>query len=116
MVSGSGSLVSNSDEESKLFEPILERFAPYTKLFMEKEWEFEIKQGMHEKTVNEKYGQPILVEKLKSGFLPIPKRKALYKIDDADYMILRFFSGRVHEVSILEDMDINEATEMFKKN
>ena len=45
MVSGSGSLVSDSDEESKLFEPILERFAPYTKLFREKEWEFEVKQG-----------------------------------------------------------------------
>ncbi|KAA3618544.1 MAG: helicase [Calditrichaeota bacterium] len=45
MVSGSGSLVSDTDEESKLFEPILERFAPYTKLFKEKEWEFEIKKG-----------------------------------------------------------------------
>jgi len=45
MVSGSGSLDSDSDEESKLFEPILERFAPYTKLFKEKEWEFDIKQG-----------------------------------------------------------------------
>jgi len=45
MVSGSGSLISDSDEESKLFEPILERFAPYTKLFREKEWEFDIKQG-----------------------------------------------------------------------
>ncbi len=43
MVSGSGSLVSDSDEESKLFEPILERFAPYTKLFREKEWSFDIK-------------------------------------------------------------------------
>jgi len=45
MVSGSGSLVSDTDEESKLFEPILERFAPYTKLFKEKEWEFDIKKG-----------------------------------------------------------------------
>lgn len=45
MVSGSGSLVSDSDEESKLFEPILERFAPFTKLFREKEWEFDIKYG-----------------------------------------------------------------------
>lgn len=40
MVSGSGSQTSDSDGESKFFEPILERFAPYTKLFMEKEWEF----------------------------------------------------------------------------
>jgi len=43
MVSGSGSLVSNTTEESNLFEPILERFAPYTKLFKEKEWAFEAK-------------------------------------------------------------------------
>lgn len=45
MVSGSGSLVSDSDEESNLFEPILERFAPYTKLFKEKEWDFDFKKG-----------------------------------------------------------------------
>ncbi|MCD6336853.1 MAG: DEAD/DEAH box helicase family protein, partial [Candidatus Marinimicrobia bacterium] len=45
MVSGSGSLVWDSDEESKLFEPILERFAPYTKLFKEKEWDFPIENG-----------------------------------------------------------------------
>jgi ERCC4-related helicase len=40
MVSGSGSQTSDSEEETKNFEPILERFAPYTKLFMEKEWDF----------------------------------------------------------------------------
>jgi hypothetical protein len=40
MVSGSGSRTADSDEETKNFEPILERFAPYTKLFMEKEWDF----------------------------------------------------------------------------
>lgn len=41
MVSGSGSQTNDSDEESKNFEPILERFAPYTKLYMEKEWDFQ---------------------------------------------------------------------------
>ena len=41
MVSGSGSQTSDSDEETKNFEPILERFAPYTKLYMEKEWDFQ---------------------------------------------------------------------------
>jgi len=41
MVSGSGSLTSDSDEETKDVERILERFAPYTKLFMEKEWDFQ---------------------------------------------------------------------------
>jgi ERCC4-related helicase len=40
MVSGTGSYTSDSDEETANFEPILERFAPYTKLFMEKEWDF----------------------------------------------------------------------------
>ena len=40
MVSGSGSQASDSDEETKNFEPILERFAPYTKLYMEKVWDF----------------------------------------------------------------------------
>lgn len=40
MVSGSGSLTSDSHEETNKFEPILERFAPYTKLYMEKEWDF----------------------------------------------------------------------------
>lgn len=40
MVSGSGSQTSDSDEETKNFEPILERFAPYTKLYIEKEWDF----------------------------------------------------------------------------
>lgn len=40
MVTGSGSKTDDSDEETKNFEPILERFAPYTKLFMEKEWDF----------------------------------------------------------------------------
>lgn len=47
MVSGSGSQTSDSDEETKNFEPILERFAPYTKLFMEREWDFHSdKKGM----------------------------------------------------------------------
>lgn len=45
MVSGSGSLTSDSDEETNLFEPILERFAPYTKLFKEKEWNYDVGKG-----------------------------------------------------------------------
>ena len=43
-VSGSGSKTTYSDEETKKFEPILERFAPYTKLFKEQEWAFEPKK------------------------------------------------------------------------
>ncbi len=40
-VSGDTSIVWNEEGETKKYEPILERFAPYTKLFREKEWQFE---------------------------------------------------------------------------
>ncbi len=40
MVSGSGSLTDDSEKETKNFEPILQRFAPFTKLFKEQEWQF----------------------------------------------------------------------------
>ena len=47
MVSGTGSQTNDSEEETKKVEPILERFAPYTKLFMEMEWDFHSdKKGM----------------------------------------------------------------------
>ncbi len=42
-VSGSGSKTDDSEEETQNFENILERFAPYTKLYNEKEWNFETK-------------------------------------------------------------------------
>lgn len=77
---------------------------------------FQIKQGMHENTVNKKYGRPILVEKTKSKILPISKKKTLYKIDDSTFVILYFFSGRVTDVTILEDANLDEATEMFRNN
>lgn len=41
LVSGTGSKTTDNNEEHKRFEPILERFAPFTKLFREKEWDFE---------------------------------------------------------------------------
>ncbi|MBX7242339.1 MAG: DEAD/DEAH box helicase family protein [Bacteroidia bacterium] len=41
MVSGDIAKSSDKDETTKKFEPILERFAPYTKLFREKKWRFE---------------------------------------------------------------------------
>ena len=40
-VSGDISKVWNEEGDSKKYEPILERFAPFTKLFREKEWQFE---------------------------------------------------------------------------
>ncbi|MFH1411599.1 MAG: hypothetical protein ABIG55_03045 [Candidatus Omnitrophota bacterium] len=74
---------------------------------------FAIKQGLHKRYVNKKYGVPLLEEKLRSGFLPIPKEKALYKIDDSTYMILYFFSGRIHEITILDDITYEDAAAMF---
>lgn len=38
VISGDVSKTDASEQETKLFEPILERFAPFTKLFNEKEW------------------------------------------------------------------------------
>ena len=40
MVTGTGSMSDDDSTETKKFEPILERFAPFTKLFKEKEWPF----------------------------------------------------------------------------
>lgn len=39
MVSGAGAKTDDNFELQKYFEPVLERFAPYTKLFVEKKWE-----------------------------------------------------------------------------
>ncbi|SFG28571.1 helicase-related protein [Pontibacter chinhatensis] len=41
VVSGDASKVSDREGETRNFEPLLERFAPYTKLFREKEWLFQ---------------------------------------------------------------------------
>ena len=41
MVSGSGSLTYDSHKETTKFEPILQRFAPFTKLFKEQEWQYD---------------------------------------------------------------------------
>ena len=41
MVSGSGSRTDDSSGEGRNFEPILQRFAPYTKIFKEQEWQFD---------------------------------------------------------------------------
>jgi len=40
LVSGTGSRTTDNDVLHKYYEPILERFAPYTKLYREREWEF----------------------------------------------------------------------------
>ena len=54
LVSGTGSKTSdNTEKEVKNFEPILERFAPFTKLFKEKEWDFEASSD--ELNISEQY-------------------------------------------------------------
>lgn len=40
-ISGDTSVIWDEEGETKRYEPILERFAPFTKLFREKEWQFE---------------------------------------------------------------------------
>ena len=56
VVSGTGSKTDDSDVEYKNFEPILERFTPYTKLFKEKEWAFEpSKESLSEKEQYEEW-------------------------------------------------------------
>ncbi|MDD2636995.1 MAG: C-terminal helicase domain-containing protein, partial [Bacteroidales bacterium] len=53
MISGSGSKTNERDIEVADFEPILERFAPFTKLFKEKEWQFVA--SSEDLSENEKY-------------------------------------------------------------
>jgi len=76
---------------------------------------FQIKLGMHESAVNDRYGMPVVSERIKEGFWPISKKKALYRIDGSDYMILHFFSGRVKNVTILEDTVEKEALQHFNE-
>lgn len=54
-VSGATSVVWDEDGETKRFEPILERFAPFTKLFKEKEWAF--KPSSTEISVSKQYDE-----------------------------------------------------------
>ena len=56
LVSGTGSRTDDSDVETKNFEPILERFTPFTKLFKEKEWDFEPgSEGISERKAYEEW-------------------------------------------------------------
>ena len=73
----------------------------------------EIKQGMYEDIVNERFGMPELTQDLDSGFFPIPRKRAFYKIGESDYMILGFYSKRVNKITILSDMDREEAERVF---
>ena len=76
--------------------------------------EFDIKYGMHKKIVNKRYGEPILVEKM-GKTSPIPKQRALYKIDDSNYMIIYYFSKRIYKITLLQDMDLAEAKVIFER-
>ncbi len=74
---------------------------------------FDIKYGMHEKIVNQKYGDPLDVLNIKVN--PIPQKKALYEIDRSNFMILHFFSGRIYKIVLLEGMALDEASTIFKE-
>ena len=52
-ISGDTSVVWNESGETKKYEPLLERFTPFTKLFREKEWAFE--PSSKDLTLNEKF-------------------------------------------------------------
>lgn len=52
-ISGDASLVWNETGETKKYEPLLERFAPFTKIFREKEWSFE--PSSNDLTINERF-------------------------------------------------------------
>ncbi len=53
VVTGDGSSTSGEPGETKKFEQILERFAPYTKLYKEKEWAFNTEDISDEKAYRE---------------------------------------------------------------
>ncbi len=74
---------------------------------------FDIKYGMHERIVNQKYGDPLDVLNIKVN--PIPQKKALYEIDKVNFMILHFFSGRIYKIVLLEGMALDEASTIFKE-
>ena len=54
-ISGDTSVVWDETSETKRYEPILERFAPFTKLFREKEWDF--KPSVPELSLHEQFNE-----------------------------------------------------------
>jgi len=75
--------------------------------------EFNIKYGMHEKTVLKEYGEPLYIKSVKKN--PIPIKKVLYERGEMRYMILHFFSGRIYKIVLLEDMGLDEARDIFEQ-
>ena len=55
VITGSESKTDDSDHITKKFEPILERFAPFTKLYTEKEWDF--KPSSDKLSIHQKYSE-----------------------------------------------------------
>jgi hypothetical protein len=75
---------------------------------------FEIKYGMHEKIVNEQYGDPVQSKTIKTN--PIPIKKGLYKTGDTGYAVIYFFSGRIYKIVLLNDMSLDEAKAVFEED
>jgi hypothetical protein len=69
---------------------------------------------MHEKIVKREYGEPLYAKSIKVN--PIPIKKVLYERGEMRYMILHFFSGRIYKIVLLEDMDLDEARDIFERN
>ena len=74
---------------------------------------FDIKYGMHWSVVNQKYGDPIESKVIRTN--PIPVKKGLYKVDEATFAALHFFSGRIYKIVLLQDMDAGEALSIFRE-
>ena len=72
----------------------------------------EISFGMHEKKVAKQYGEPLLMEKIKT--FPVPRKKALYDLGDSDYVIIYYSFWRVQRIVFFEDTKLDEAKEKFK--
>ena len=71
MVSGSGSMTDDSPHETRKFESILQRFAPFTKLFKEQEWQFKSNSSCESKAFDEWIGW--LAEKNDPAYQQIQK-------------------------------------------
>ncbi len=72
VVSGEGSKTDRQEHKTKSYEPILERFAPFTKLFNEKEWDFRLEDHLTKEQQYEEWKQwlkdhdPTTYQKLQS--------------------------------------------------
>jgi hypothetical protein len=87
-VSGDTSRIWNETYETKNFETILERFAPFTKLFREKEWAFEA--SSKEIPIEKQY------EEWK-GWIAENDKKALHKLQNTIDILIAKLAIKQHQ-------------------